>query len=338
MKLEEDKEASLTAVNVGTFLHRVLEVYFSRVREDEFPLEEEKIRSLTDAVVTDVVREICPDDSPGGRANYLFSRLKRCVHPILRALDTEFSQSKFRPARFELPIGTGGEDAIPALPVPAGNGHEIVLRGTVDRLDAWRDGEDTYVRVVDYKTGAKKFSETDISVGINIQLLLYLFSVLRCPPGEFRRSLTGDPKGTLKPAAALYFSTRPGASRSDQMLSSEEASLQVQQDIERSGILVDNERVLQAMEADLAGEFIPLKRKKDGSSNAYSEIQLAELEKNMMETVARIGTEMCSGSAGARPLTLHGKDPCKFCKMYPLCRIGTKANNSSETEKEDSNG
>ena len=198
----------------------------------------------------------------------------------------------------------------------------MLLRGTVDRVDAWRDGNDTYIRVVDYKTGAKKFVSSDIAIGVNVQLLLYLFSLLHCPPGPFRTSLTGSPSGKLKPAGALYLSAQPGASRSDLLLNPEDAQQLVQKNILRSGILTDDERVLRAMEPDLSGTFLPIKyvKKDDRYSGTVTADELAALETTMRQSIARIGRQMCEGGAQAQPQRIHTNDPCAFCRMKPLCR------------------
>lgn len=321
-KLREEKEASLTAVNVGTFVHRVLELFFSRTEGRQMPLPEEELSHLTDGIVEDTVGEICPGGASGGRARYLFTRLKRCVLPMLRSLGEEFARSEFRPAFFELPVGTGGAGAVPPYRIPAGEGRFVCLRGTIDRLDVWRDGEETYVRVVDYKTGAKKFSPEDISVGVNAQLLIYLFSVLHCPPGEFRRALTGSENGTIRAAGALYFSARPGETSSDVLLSREEAERLAADNVARSGFLCANERVLRAMEPELAGRFLPVRMKKDKLSGGtvLDGDGMEALEQTMRETIARIGGELCEGGAQAVPRMLHGQNPCEWCAMKRVCR------------------
>ena len=111
-------------------------------------------------------------------------------------------------------------------------------------------------------------------------------------------------------------------------------------DIDRSGVLLADERVLRAMEADLAGKFIPVSLKRDTLSGkaAATEAEIASLEKTMRETIARIGTEMCAGGAQAQPRTLHGMDPCTYCAMKPLCRIrpADAAEADPETGKEES--
>ena len=56
--------------------------------------------------------------------------------------------------------------------------NEVIIDGYIDRLDAFRSGDDVYVRVIDYKTGIKNFSLDDIQAGENLQMLLYLASIM----------------------------------------------------------------------------------------------------------------------------------------------------------------
>ena len=320
-RLEEPKEASLGAVNVGTFLHRVLELFFTEAKDRPLPLPDGELGEIADRAVARTVSEICPDGA-AGRARYLFARLKRCVTPLLRSLSEEFAQSGFRPVFFELPVGTGAEGSVPPCRIPTGDGHTVSLRGTVDRLDAWQDGDVTYVRVVDYKTGAKKFSADDVSIGVNTQLLIYLFSVLNSPPGAFRSALSGSPNGKLAPAGALYVSARPGETSSDVMLSPEDAAAAAEASIDRTGFLTSDETVLRAMERALAGRYLPVREKAGKLSGGVllDADGMASLEAELNETIARIGREMCAGGAEASPLALHGKNPCDWCAMRTICR------------------
>ena len=320
MRLDEEKTASLAQTNVGTFVHRVLELYFAAHGDEELPTEENAIRRETDKIVTQVIGEILPEGDPTGRARYLFSRLTRSVYPILSSLSREFAQSKFRPAFFELPVGIEGKTSVPPTVVPTENGHTVALTGIVDRLDTWQDGGATYVRVVDYKTGSKKFHRDDVEIGINIQLLLYLFSVLRCPPGDFREKLTGKTDGEVRAAGAIYLSARPGETDADAPLSREDAMALAEKNADRSGILTDDEQVLRAMEANLEGKYIPYRIDNKRSNADLSPEEMDALEQTMLSSISRVGTEMCSGAAGAVPRVIHSEDPCKYCAMKEVCR------------------
>lgn len=320
MRLDEEKTASLAQTNVGTFVHRVLELYFAAREGQPLPTDEKTIRQETDRIVTQVIGEILPEGAPSGRAQYLFSRLTRSVYPILSSLSREFAQSKFRPAFFELPVGIEGETSVPPTRIPTDNGHTVALTGIVDRLDTWQDGDTTYVRVVDYKTGSKKFHRDDVEIGINIQLLLYLFSVLRCPPGDFREKLTGKTNGNISAAGAIYLSARPGETDADTLLSREDAMALAEKNAERSGILTDDEQVLRAMEADLEGKYIPYRASNKRYNADLTQQEMDTLEKTMLSSISRVGTEMCSGAAGAVPKIIHSEDPCKYCAMKEVCR------------------
>ena len=74
------------------------------------------------------------------------------------------------------------------------------LRGFVDRLELYeRDGQ-TYVRVVDYKTGRKDFDYCDVLNGLGLQMLLYLFAL-----EDHGRAYLGV---SAEAAGVLYFPAR----------------------------------------------------------------------------------------------------------------------------------
>jgi ATP-dependent helicase/nuclease subunit B len=312
-RLEEEKEASLTALHVGTFLHRVFELFFTHVREERLtlPLEKEALLALTEEIAARAVREIAPEDPASGRTEYLFRRLKRCVLPMLASLSRELGEGAFRPSFFELPVGRDGPLSVPARRIPFADGRAVLLGGTIDRLDTWRNGTDTYVRVVDYKTGAKKFSPDDIAVGLNTQLLLYLFTVLRCPPGAFRRALTGDENGSVRAAGAVYVSARPGESVSDVLLGADEALSCAEEDTERSGILLDDDEVRRAM-APEHPEYLP--------PTAVSAEEMERMEDALCGTAARIADELTGGGAEAVPRLDRDRGVCDRCAYRTVCR------------------
>ncbi len=319
-RLEEEKSARFAANSVGTFIHRIFELFFERLGDRPLPRPAEELRDITDGLVETCITEIVPDSGISARTKHLFVRLRQCVLPMLSALSAEFAQSKFRPIRFELNIGT----EVPSLGIPLSDGHTVSLRGNVDRLDTWNDGENTYVRVVDYKTGSKEFFEADIAIGLNVQLLLYLFSILHMPKGAERDALFGE-TGELLPAGALYFSARPGETKSDTYLAQDDAALLAESSIKKDGILLSDERVLTAMDAEISGRFIPVKRKKSGFEGKVLRTaeEIAAIEQTMCDAIRRQGETMLSGDAATAdpedPRNIKDS-PCKFCKLNAVCR------------------
>ena len=86
----------------------------------------------------------------------------------------ELRRSDFEPLDFELDFS----DAREMPPVELGGGEDsLVLSGIADRVDGWYHDGKLYLRVVDYKTGRKEFSMSDVWYGMGLQMLLYLFAL-----------------------------------------------------------------------------------------------------------------------------------------------------------------
>ncbi len=320
LKLKEERRAEIRAVDVGNFIHSMLEKFFS-LQKDSAPLDEKRQNELIDELTDEYISANLGEEPPARSVN-LFKRLRRSVKEMIRALSLEFASTDFKPFDFELPLREGDPIAPPPLHIPLKNGGEAVIGGIIDRLDVYREGEKTYVRVVDYKTGTKKFSLDDIRSGINMQLLIYLFSVCSAPEGDFRRSLAGS--GELIPAGAIYFAASPAELKKNGDATPSEASELAGSAFTRSGILTDNVEILQKMDPDLSGKYIPIKLKKDGTfasgAQVASAAEFEKLKSELLRTVADISDEMRSGAAEAKPMKNKALDPCEWCKMNLICK------------------
>lgn len=324
LSLIESKRAALTYSDIGTFVHAVLERVFC---DGSYKLADDELKAAVDRVIADYISDVIPSEQQGNaRLMSLFRRLRRGVLEFMTAFRDEFEQSLFKPVLFELPIGLGGaETSLPSMKIPLGDGTFAVLRGIADRVDSYRDGEGTlYVRVVDYKTGKKTFSRSDIEEGKNLQLPLYMYTVVDNADGEMLKKLGGEPGDTIKPAGFLYVGVRP----SDR--NGSDGGEAAERKLARSGLLLNDEAVLRAMDRKLDGEYIPVKIKKDGSYHAGAEKSMAdaesftELYRELCGTVTRISRDMRSGNASVTS-EKHGDDsPCDYCKMSAVCRASAK--------------
>ena len=88
-----------------------------------------------------------------------------------------------------------------------GFGGRISFSGIVDRADTYDNGSRKYLRIIDYKTGNKKFTFDDSLNGLNMQMLFYLFFLTDPLQGMFPEYV---PAGALyQPAGAV----KPGLDR-----------------------------------------------------------------------------------------------------------------------------
>ena len=263
MKLSEEARAEITAADVGTFVHHVLERFFTEVPASHLPLPDEEMQAIADRIIADYIAELSRatggDLTRDGRLSYLFYRLKRHVTVFLRAISEELIQSDFQPAAFELPIGLNRPDSAEPIRIRTPDGATVTLDGIADRVDVWDapDGKQ-YIRIVDYKTGSKPFSMERVARGLDVQVLLYLFSIWK---NGFAN--TSDKEERI-PAGAVYFTVKPAPVASDHLLSAEEAESKAEEKIERVGVYLDDPDILRAMDKELDGKFVPVKESKDG--------------------------------------------------------------------------
>lgn len=328
--LEEDASAELGFSDTGTFVHKILEEFFRAAEEMEFPIPEETELRISDRLVDEYEAELLRHGTAGGRQRFLLNKLRRSIKVFIRSLNREFAQGLFRPWAFEQDVGGSDPGSIPAPVFRLSDGREIRMKGVIDRIDVYRDGGTTYVRVVDYKTGKKEFKLSDIYEGLNLQLLLYLFTVWKSPPGEFRHAIAGD--GEIVPAGALYFSARPGETDSDTMLYGGDGFETAVDKVSRTGLVLSDPKILRAMDGELSGRYgvvrLDDKGRLKGEKNLADIERFGELYLEISDIVTRMGNEIDRGFAGAVPKEHGGYMPCDMCGYFPICRRSSNVENA----------
>lgn len=320
LRLDEGGLAELKPSDVGTFVHSVLENFVKEAAEEGFPLSDKALFEKTERLIEDYRASVLPEGE-AGYVSYLFHRIAKSINLFARALNEEFSQSRFVPHSFELPVGFSAD--LPAIPIRLDNGHDLTVRGIVDRMDIMREGDSVFVRVVDYKTGSKTFSLKKVMKGENIQLLLYLFALCNMPRDcSFAKKLL--PNGErLVPAGAVYFSAKPGDIQSSALLSADSADSFALDAISRTGIVLGDQSIMEAMDSTLSGKYCPAYIDKKGNvkgSFVETENDFNDI-KNALDNILRdVGNRMISGEAGSCPSGHKDSSACKYCKMKPLCR------------------
>ena len=188
------------------------------------------------------------------------------------------------------------------------------LGGFVDRVDCWLQDKKPYVRVVDYKTGKKDFDYCDVVNGIGLQMLLYLYAL-----EDGGAVLFGDDPIV---AGVQYFPARIPLVSSDGSLTEEEADLAHSKDLKRKGLILSDERVLQAMEPADEPRRLSIKRTKDGtvSGDIATSHQFHQLKKFIHKILKRIVDDIASGNVTPNPYTRGSShNACKFCPYGSIC-------------------
>jgi ATP-dependent helicase/nuclease subunit B len=245
------------------------------------------------------------------RIAYLFERNGRELQFVLREVWEELRQSQFQPVAVELAFGRGGEmDAISV----SGNTMQAELGGFVDRVDAWDNHGQTYFRVVDYKTGKKKFDYCDVLNGIGLQMLLYLFAL----------EDAGDPVlgENRVPTGVMYFPARAPILPANSQLTEAQAKQMRAAEWKRKGLLCDDPEILKAMEPSEAFSRLSCTMNKSGeiSGDVASRSQFRLLKSYVYKVLQDMLNDLGSGNVTPNPYTRGtSHDACRYCPYKSVC-------------------
>ncbi len=318
LRLKPLQRAEMSGRELGTFVHDMMEKVLGQyAKESQTPIWEEdrdRVYDLVDAGMKDYLQGYFGGGERSARFRYLFARTKEAVHELIDKLCDEFSQSAFCAEDFELTIGRDGTVSPICIEFEGGS---IRVEGTVDRVDSMQTENGRFLRVVDYKTGLKKFDFDDIYNGYAAQMLLYLFSLMQ--NGGERYGLA------LRPAGVLYYPARQqfySVSAGDAPPSEDELALQLARQGAQNGLLINDVQVLTAMERELQGRFIDVTVSKGDTlkGNLISERGFAALQEHLVSLLVKLGQELLSGDVTPMPLSKGGDDTaCKYCDYAAVC-------------------
>ncbi|MBR2714612.1 MAG: PD-(D/E)XK nuclease family protein [Ruminococcus sp.] len=311
LRIRERRQAKIDSLEYGTLMHYLLEEFFKKHKNDDFSLisEEEVDKEVSDLLDIYVEKHLGGIGGKSSRFIYLYYRMKKtAVRVVLRVVE-EFAQSKFRPSDFELNIG---ED-IKSYNLKVTDEISVRIRGSVDRVDIMEADGKKYIRVVDYKTGTKKYTLSDVLYGINLQMLIYM-SAINCNGKEY----FGD---DIVPAGVLYMpAVSPAANVTSKGLNA--AIADANKDKKMHGIILDDINIITGMEKDAKGAYIPVSLKGDTvvdrSGSLATLSQFGALFKQVDAMISKMALALCDGDVAAIPAK-GIYDACAWCPYLSVC-------------------
>ena len=310
--------AAFDAPQIGTFLHYLLENVTREVLAmgGFAAVEEETLHALTAQYIDRYAREELQGlQDRTARFRYLFTRLRTTAYAIVEQIAREMRCSDFVPLAFELTFGDRGE--LPAVSISEPDG-ELRIGGKVDRVDGWvKDGK-LYLRVVDYKSGKKAFDLSAVKMGLDIQMLLYLFALEKEGKTYFGKD--------IEPAGVLYFPARNDLLTAERNITPEKLQSERDKQLRRTGLLLAEPEVLRAMEHEAleSPRYLPVRVGRDGQlgGSLASAAQLGRLGQYVEKLLAQIGREVREGNIDADPCCHSEEDSyCRFCDWAEACHF-----------------
>ncbi len=306
LRVREKRSLTLKANEIGSFVHFVLENVLRDTKERGiYTLSKDERNALTEKWLNEYfVSYMGGETSKSARFTFMFKRLSRLLELLIDNIAGEMEQSEFSPDSFELNIG---KDIKPTV-IECDEG-TIVFEGSADRVDVMKTEEGTYLRVIDYKTGAKKFKLSDVLYGLNMQMLIYLVSLWK--GGE-------EKYGKVIPAGILYFPATHPKIETDSLDSQEKRKEKLVKELRMNGLILEDIKNLEGMEKALEGMYIPVARGKSGLKGKDSLAtleQLGKLSAHIERTLKNMHRELNLGNIEAVPV----EEACKYCEYRSLC-------------------
>ncbi len=321
LNIKARTQKQINMLELGNLVHMCLENILSqcRSREEFISLSDEEILKKIDRFSNEYKENnLGGDFGKNARINAQFKKLAEDTLPLINHLKDELAQSKFMPIKYELEIS--GKNGVKPLTIRTDDGIEIILNGKIDRVDMYEENGEKFIRIVDYKTGNQVFNLTNILFGIDMQLLLYLFTVT----GK------GSPFGDTVPAGILYMPSGKISlerARGDKQDKSE----YLNKYYHMSGVLLKESDVLYAMEENIEGIFIPAKltaeARKKGTfildktkTSCLTRVQFERLREHANRLIKSMADDLYNGDISAVPLNYDkNKDVCSYCDYWDIC-------------------
>ncbi len=318
LKAKPREAASFDAPQIGTFLHYLLEHVTRDVlaRGGFAAVSDREIRELVERYIRQYTeQELGNFQERNARFQYLFRRLKTTAFAIVEQVADELRHSDFVPLAFELDFGD--HKTLPAVVISEPDG-ELRVGGKVDRVDGWIKDEKLYLRVVDYKSGRKAFDLSAVKMGLDIQMLLYLFALQKEGKAYFGKE--------IEPAGVLYLPARDEILAAERNIPPEKLRLEREKQLRRSGLLLSDPEVLKAMEHEALQEphYLPVRvnRAGDVSGSLASAAQLGKLGKYVNTLLHQIAREVRDGNIDADPCCHSEEDSqCQYCDWASACHF-----------------
>lgn len=320
LSLKEREEYGFEAVDMGNVFHGVLELFAGRLEEegkDWFNFEEETaerlLREALDFYAASHGEAVLYSTA---RNEYAMVRMHRILKRAVMTLQYQLKKGHFIPRDFEMSF-TMTED-LESVNIALSPEEKMRLRGRIDRIDTMEDEGHVYVKVIDYKSGSRKFDLAALYYGLQLQLVIYMNAAVE-------REKKKNPHKQVVSAAMLYYHVADPVVKADEELTPEEVNAQLLRELRMTGIVNGDDRVINALDADFTdkSDIVPVERKKDGSYSARSSIintdDLQEVSEYVNHKIRQIGREILEGGIAASPCKQGTDTACDYCTYRTVC-------------------
>ena len=312
LQLAEREKYEVSMADMGTLYHRCMELFSGEmVRQgyDFRTISREERNHLVDSCVEKITENYGNTVLKSTKRNeYLIRKIKSVCKKTVWAMCEHVKRGKFQPENFEF----------------------VIKEGRIDRLDTYEEDGRLYIKIIDYKSGNKKFDMSDVFNGLQLQLVYYMGEALK-----IKESLARGRE--VIPAGTFYFQIKSPYIECNEKMEDEKLQEILLKEYKMTGLVNDMREPAIAMDHILEEEkaesdIIPLKSKELGSAATASGLNEVNFQK-MIVKVEKImddfTEEILDGRIDKNPYKKANISPCNYCSYKSICNFDDREFNNS---------
>lgn len=320
LSLQEQEEFGFEASDMGTVYHAVLENFAGKLAESNLTwwdfTEDFAAKAVKESVEAYAATYGETVLYSSARNEYAITRMSRILTRTVLTLQKHLKQGSFQPDDYELSFRFA-ED-LDSIHVDLSEDEKMHLQGRIDRIDVSEDAEHVYVKVIDYKSGNRKFDLAALYYGLQLQLVVYMNAAMEM---ESRK----HPDKEIVPAALLYYHIDDPTIETPVELTDEQINEQILAKLRMNGVVNSDPEVVERLDRYMQDKsvVIPVEKKKDGSFSARSGV-LSREEMQLISSyvdakIRSIGREILDGKIAANPYEKGNEEACTYCAYKKVC-------------------
>ncbi|MGJ7919529.1 helicase-exonuclease AddAB subunit AddB [Neobacillus sp. LXY-4] len=329
LKLRDRQIFRLEAPDIGELFHAALKQIADTVNEQNLSwakMSREQCEMLAGKAVEILAPRLQNEILlSSNRHAYLKRKLEKIISRATYVLSEHAKASGFSPIGLELGFGPKAE--LPPIQFSLKNGTRMELVGRIDRVDKAEEGDNVFLRVIDYKSSERDLNLSEVYYGLSLQMLTYLDIII-----THSKALVGR---NADPAGVLYFHVHNPIIQATKMLSLDEIEQAILKQFKMNGLILGEQSVIQLMDKTLEtgdSQLIPAGINKDGSLKKRSRVvtkdEFAQFTHYVRDTYVKTGNRMLDGVVDISPYKMKNKTSCTFCSFKSICQFDPSLKNN----------
>ncbi len=330
LELMERQKYELAAADIGNLFHDSIDRCFRQVQQegkDWRTITDDEREKLVHGCVEQVTGEYGNTILGSSSRNaYLARRVEQITQRTIWALQQQIRKGDFVPVGFE--VSFSADDDLEAMKVSLSEDEQLHLRGRIDRLDLCQDGQQVYVKIIDYKSGSTSFDLVAIYYGLQLQLVVYMDAMLEMAKRNF-------PDKEVVPAGILYYhiddplADKEGV-KEEGGTGQQAVDREILKKLRMDGLVNSELKAIRHMDSSIEkqSDIIPVVLKdgqvQEGRSSVANQERFERLRQYVRKKVKEAGQDILRGEAGVNPYKSGQKTACDYCPYHAVCGFDKK--------------